>query len=293
MNAANCACSAGDAARPRRARAKMRRRRLQRAEVGVTLGQAMIGQPAPVRVEIIVPLPAALRGSCTRSRISMSAASSRRLTHSLNWAGWCTASALSGRNVGQHPRRQPGSRQRPVVLQAVGRVIGRAQRDDLEPLENALRAQLRRGQLLAGFLPDPRRALLVQQLINAEVALQLQVGPVVQRVAQRVRHGGRPGLEFLERLGRAGAIALRHPVGAHRPPLVVVPLQPDLEQVLELPVLRDVPRRQVAMIIKDRLRLRELVIEPRRRPGVQEKVFVNEFHTLVESQKPNAITLQV
>jgi hypothetical protein len=51
-----------------------------------------------------------------------------------------------------------------------------------------------------------------------------------------------PGLEFLEGLGLTGAIALGHPVEAHGAPLVMVTFQPDLEEILELPVLGDVAR---------------------------------------------------
>jgi len=57
-----------------------------------------------------------------------------------------------------------------------------------------------------------------------------------------VRDRRRPGLELLEGLGLTGAVALGHTVEAHGAPLVMVPFEPDLEEILELPVLRDVPR---------------------------------------------------
>ncbi len=92
-----------------------------------------------------------------------------------------------------------------MVLQAIHRIVGGAKRDDVEPLEDALRAQLRRGQELAGLLPDALRAGFVEQLVDAEVAFQLEVGPVIERVAQGVGHRSCPGLEFLERRRRARA----------------------------------------------------------------------------------------
>ncbi len=142
----------------------------------------------------------------------------------------------------QDPRLQVGGCQRAVVLQAIHWIISCAQGDHAEPFENPLRAENRRRQLPARLLPDARCALFVQQFINAEVALKLQVSPVIEGIAQRVRHRGRPGLELLKGRGHAGAKALGCAVGAHRPPFVMVALQPDLKQVLELPVLSKVPR---------------------------------------------------
>ncbi len=66
----------------------------------------------------------------------------------------------------------------------------------------------------------------------------------------------------------------------------MVALQPDLEQVLELPVLRNVPRGQVAMVVKYRLRLGKLVIKPRRRARAQEEIVVDELHRLVGYEAP-------
>ena len=61
----------------------------------------------------------------------------------------------------------------------------------------------------------------------------------------------------------------------------MVAFQPDLEQVFELPVFRDVLRRNVAVIIKDRFRLGELVIQPARRFVAEQKIVVDEgFHGL-------------
>jgi hypothetical protein len=58
----------------------------------------------------------------------------------------------------------------------------------------------------------------------------------------------------------------------------MIALQPDLEQVLELPVLGNVLRREVAMIIKYRFGFRELVIEPYGSRCLEKEVFVDEFH---------------
>ena len=56
----------------------------------------------------------------------------------------------------------------------------------------------------------------------------------------------------------------------------MVTFEPDLEQVFELPVLRDVAWREMAVVIEDRLRLRELVIEPPCRLRAEQEVIVDE-----------------
>lgn len=63
----------------------------------------------------------------------------------------------------------------------------------------------------------------------------------------------------------------------------MVTLQPNLEQIAELPIVSDVAGGQVAMVIKDRLFFRKVMIEPFGSAGLQQKIFVNEFHRLVIS----------
>src|SRR5690242_4931318 len=101
---------------------------------------------------------------------------------------------------------------------------------------------------------------------------------MVERIAQRMRHRRGPSLEFLKRFGWAGAVALGHPVGAHGTPLVMIPFKPDFEKIVELPVLGNIPRREVAVIIEDRLWCGKLAIKTLGRPRVQEEVVSDEFH---------------
>ena len=135
-----------------------------------------------------------------------------------------------------------------------------------------------RGQLLVGRRPDPIGVLAVEQLADAEVALQLEMGPVIQRVAQRLRHRRRPGAELVQRPRVAGAVAFVDAVGAHRPPLVMIALEPDLEQVVELPVLGDVARRQVVVVVEDRLLGGVALVQPPRRRGLKKEICAEERH---------------
>src|SRR3954465_1277467 len=102
--------------------------------------------------------------------------------------------------------------------------------------------------------------------------------PMVERISQRLGDRCSPRLKLGKGFRIAGAETFCHPVRAHGPPFVMIPLKPDLEQVLELTVDRDVTRRQMTMVIQNGFCLSKLVIETPRRAGLQKKIVVNEFH---------------
>jgi hypothetical protein len=58
----------------------------------------------------------------------------------------------------------------------------------------------------------------------------------------------------------------------------MISLEPDFVQVLELPVLRDVLRGEMIVVIEDGLFLREFVVESASCGSGQKKVVVNESH---------------
>ena len=116
-------------------------------------------------------------------------------------------------------------------------------------------------QLIVRSLPHIFRAALIKQLIYAEISLQLKMCPVIQRIAQRVRHGSRPGQELFVRLRSAGAVAFRHTVGAHRPPFVVITLKPNFGEIAKTMVVRNVLGGKVAVIVEDRLIGRVIAVE--------------------------------
>jgi hypothetical protein len=102
--------------------------------------------------------------------------------------------------------------------------------------------------------------------------------PVIERIAECVRHGRRPSLELVEVIGLARAKTFRDAVGPHGAPFVMVAFKPDLKKVFELAVGRNVARRNMTMIVKNRLGFRVLVVKFASRFGAQQKVFVDEGH---------------
>lgn len=124
-----------------------------------------------------------------------------------------------------------------MIGQVVGGVIGGADGLHLEAIEDAPGAQTIRGELFVGACPDALRVGGIKQFVDAEVALQLKVGPMIERVAEGVRDGLCPGEELVLWGGGSGDELLIHAVGPHGAPFVVIAFQPDLEQVGELAVL--------------------------------------------------------
>ena len=57
----------------------------------------------------------------------------------------------------------------------------------------------------------------------------------------------------------------------------MVALEPDLEEVFELPILSDVARRKVAVVIEDRLVFGVVVEEFSRRGALKQEIVVDKW----------------
>ena len=263
-----------------------RRRDLVAGEIGKTVFQAVIGKPAAVCVEEFM---AGAQGVEEGGKISnVHVACGGEVVDPLIERGGLIHGECLVRAVGRaHACGEAGSGEGFVMFQVVNRIIRGADRRHPEASQNALGGEFGAGELLIRLLPDADSAGFIEQLINAEVALQFEMRPVIQRVAQRLRHGGRPGLKFGQRGCVARAIHFRHAVGPHRPPLVMVAFKPDFKQVLELAIFRQIRRRQVAVIIKNRFAGGKLMIQPARGVRGQQKILVDEFHKREVAGRPD------
>src|SRR5260370_688122 len=94
-----------------------------------------------------------------------------------------------------------------VITQVVRGIVGGADGGNAKLMQDAVSVQIVRSEKIVGALPNARGGRFVEQLVDAEIALQLQMGPMVERIAQRVRNRLRPGHEFLARRRLAGAVA--------------------------------------------------------------------------------------
>jgi len=93
-----------------------------------------------------------------------------------------------------------------------------------------------------------------------------------------VWRSSRPRQELLVRRSVACGIALIHAVGSHGAPFIVIALKPDLKQVGELAVGRNVRGRNMAVVIENRLGFGPIVEEMARGLGGQQKIVVDECH---------------
>ena len=168
-----------------------------------------------------------------------------------------------------------------VPVQVVGGVVRRADDVDVELADEGLAAEFGRGELGVALLEDLAGRGGRQELVDAEDALQLQMRPVVERVAHRVGHGLRPLLEGLPRAARAARdVFLRYAVAAHRAPFIVVARvavhQPELGDIAELDVFGNLLRGEMAVVVDDGHLLRMVVVEALRRGGGEHEVVVDE-----------------
>ena len=145
---------------------------------------------------------------------------------------------------------------------------------DVEAREQRPRRQVR--QQAVRLVPDLARRRRAERQVDSEHPPQLQVRPDVQRVADEPGDGRRPRGEALPRVGVAGDEPLVDPGQAHRPPLVVVVLEPELGERPEHPVVGDVSRREVVVEVDDREALGDLVEQRAGRLAGEEEVVVEQ-----------------
>src|SRR5580704_13977317 len=108
-------------------------------------------------------------------------------------------------------------RDRPVITQVVGRIVSSTDDFHMEFLQDALRCQVA-SQSRIGAFPNGWGGDFIEQVRDAEIALEFEMGPVIERIAQGIRNGARPRQKFLVRTGIAGNVFFWNAVGAHRAP---------------------------------------------------------------------------
>ena len=93
-----------------------------------------------------------------------------------------------------------------------------------------------------------------------------------------MRDSACPRVELFRGGGSASAEFFRHSVAAHGAPFVMVTFQPNLKQVVELAVFRNVLRGNMAVIVENRLVFGVFVIKLARGLRAEQKIIVDEGH---------------
>ena len=124
-------------------------------------------------------------------------------------------------------------------------------------------------------LPDAVGALGREQFVDVEVALQLELRPLEERIAKRQRNSRRPAVELLAVGGIAGDVFFGHADHTHRAVLVLIGRDPEPRDVFKRLVAGKPLGIQVAMVVNDRQTGGVLVVETPGCGGVEEHVFVH------------------
>ena len=196
--------------------------------------------------------------------------------------------AVPGSGVAQRQEAtRPPGRQHPgaegsiggdhrVMGQRVDRIVGGADRENVALLDQRARREATTKNL-GTPLPHLVGGLgAEQQVVDVEIPRQFQVAPVVERVAQQVRHDAGEGVELLAIGGVSRAVALGDAVGAHLAPLVVIAVEPHLADVVPAAVGGDLRRRQMGVVVDDRLRGGVVMVEADRLVALQQEPLVNQ-----------------
>ena len=170
-----------------------------------------------------------------------------------------------------------------MPVERVGRVVGGADELDREPGQDPASREVGGGELPVGLVPDEIGRRFLEQRLDPEVPGELEMGPVKQGIAERVGHGPGPGPELVERGRGACDQVFGDAVGPHRPPLVVVPLEPGLVEVGEPAILGDVFWRQVAVVVDDRLGGRDAVVQVAGGVAREQEISVQKRHRRLEA----------
>ena len=147
-----------------------------------------------------------------------------------------------------------------VIFESVCRVVSGADYLHVESLHQLLTSELLCLELCSTFVVDGTCCLRAQKFVHPEYSCELEMCPVVERVSHGIRHGLGPFLEFLIAAACACDELFRHTVASHSPPLVVVSTEPYLCEVLELVVVCNHLRHEVAVVVDDRHVLCALVV---------------------------------
>ena len=110
-----------------------------------------------------------------------------------------------------------------VVFKAVDRIVCCADHLHIHLPQEVFHAERIAVQHLFGFLIDLLRCIGTEQLFNTEIASELQVGPMVQRIAKCGGYRFCPFHEFFLVGCVARTVFFADTVGTHRPPFIVIP----------------------------------------------------------------------
>lgn len=169
-----------------------------------------------------------------------------------------------------------------VVVERIDRVVGGADGVDAEFAEETEGGEVWGAEAFVALVPNSFGGIGVEEGVDAEAALEFEVGPIVEGVAEGEGDGFGKGLKFFAIGGVAGDVGFGDAGGSHGAPFVVVVTEPEGGDVVPPLVLGDFVGWEVGVVIDDGKVLRGVVVKGASGLGGEEKVFVEvRFHGMV------------
>ena len=186
--------------------------------------------------------------------------------------------AFVGAEGGQNERIEGGvGRDGLVVFEAIAGVIGCADGDDVHLLHDSAAGEVVLGEHFAGLIPDSLGGFGAKEPIaDPEGAIEFEMGPMIEGVAERSGDGFGPFFELIPIGGVSCTVPFGDPGRPHGTPFVVVTVEPDLCQILEAVIGRDLFGWEVAVVVHDRHVAGILVIESDSGFGLEQEVLGDE-----------------
>ena len=163
-----------------------------------------------------------------------------------------------------------------MIFERVRGIVRRAEQLHIRFFDDLPHAHIVRRKLLIGKIPNLLTGIRREDSVIAEVPLQLQVRPMIQRISDERRKHRRKSLEFFIIGGISRDHALGKPEAPHGTPFIMVAAEPDFGDVLIFPVFRNLLRIHVAVIVDNRHFRRIVVIKNLRNIAVQQKILVHK-----------------
>ncbi len=120
----------------------------------------------------------------------------------------------------------------PVICQIVSRIISGADSYNIRLLHQPAGAEIFISQPFVAGIPYLFLGGWRNKIVNPEITLKFKMRPVIQGITQKIRHSLRPPAELFPVRNVTGYIIFVYPVAAHRAPLVVITIKPDLRNIL-------------------------------------------------------------
>jgi hypothetical protein len=125
--------------------------------------------------------------------------------------------------------------------------------------------------------------MAIQHFVAGKIKIQLQMRPVIERIAKARFHRLRPGLKFFLVRSVSGNQGFADPISPHGSPFIVVARKPQLGDIIKGLVFINFFGIEMAVVINNRQMLSNLLIKFEARLVRDHKAIVNKTHSILHT----------